>query len=115
MFALPWSIYHVGGAGCLHLIRDGAKMVEAIQDVLEELGPMYALQQELLPAEDPATAEAQLSESQQRMLQLVGFERVTADELSRLSALPVARVMAELSSLEMQGVVSRVPGGYIRS
>ncbi len=115
VFALPWSIYHVGGAGCLHLIRDGAKMVEAIQDVLEELGPMYALQQELLPAEDPATAEAQLSESQKRMLQLVGFERVTADELSRLSSLPVARVMAELSSLEMQGVVSRVPGGYIRS
>jgi DNA processing protein len=115
VFALPWSIYHAGGAGCLQLIRDGAKMVEAIQDVLEELGSMYALQQELLPMEEPATTAAELSESQQRMLELVGFELVTADELSRMSALPVARVMAELSFLEMQGVVTRGPGGYIRS
>ena len=116
VFALPWSIYHGGGGGCLHLIRDGAKMVQTIRDVLEELGPMYTLQRELLPLQQPGQlAEAGLSARQQRVLQLVGYERVTVDELSRLGALPAAALLAELSFLEMQGLVSRTDGGYIRS
>jgi DNA processing protein len=115
VFTLPWSIYHHGGAGCLYLIRDGAKMVVSVEDILEELGPMYTLQQDLLAHEVPAGARPELSGSEQRMLQLVGYEQVTADELSQLSALPVARVMAELSSLELLGVVSREGGGYIRN
>tara|TARA_R110001592_G_scaffold363043_1_gene679572 strand:- start:53405 stop:54517 length:1113 start_codon:yes stop_codon:yes gene_type:complete len=114
VFTLPWSIYHQGGAGCLYLIRDGAKMVVSIDDVLEELGPMYGLQQDLLAQEAPALAGPQLSTNLQRMLQLVGYERITADELSQFSALPVARVMAELSSLELLGLVCREGGGYIR-
>ena len=115
IFTLPWSIYHQGGAGCLYLIRDGAKMVVSIEDILEELGPMYTLQQDLLAHEAPAGARPELSPGEQRMLQLVGYEQVTADELSQLSALPVAQVMAELSSLELLGVVSREGGGYIRN
>ena len=116
VFALPWSISHAGGAGCLHLIRDGAKMVETIQDVLEELGSMYALQQDLLPARESRHAMApELSAAQQQVLQLVGYELVTIDELSRLSALPVARLTAELSFLELQGSIQRTAGGYIRS
>ena len=70
---------------------------------------------DLLAHEVPAGARPELSGSEQRMLQLVGYERVTADELSQPSALPVARVMAELSSLELLGVVSREGGGYIRN
>jgi DNA processing protein len=116
VFALPWSICHAGGAGCLQLIRDGAKMVATIEEVLEELGSMYKLQQELLPGEARGPASSvTLSEGQQRLLQLVGYELVTVDELSRLSALPVARLMAELSFLEMQGVLTRATGGYIRT
>ncbi len=116
VFALPWSIYHASGAGCLHLIRDGAKMVETMQDVLEELGPMFTLQQDLLPLPEVGQVMAPgLSERQQRVLQLVGYELVTVDELSQLSALPAARVMAELTFLEMQGVVTRTAGGYIRT
>lgn len=116
VFALPWSIRHAGGAGCLYLIRDGAKMVETIQDVVEELGSIYALQQELLPGREAAASTApDLSECQQQVLQLVGYESVTVDELSQLSALPVARLMAELSYLELQGVVTRSAGGYIRN
>lgn len=116
VFALPWSIYHAGGAGCLHLLRDGAKMVETVQDVLEELGSMYALQQDLLPAPDGAQEESgSLSDSQQHLLQLVGYESVSVDELVQLSSLPAARVMAELTFLEIQGVVTRAGGGYIRT
>jgi len=116
VFALPWSIQHSGGAGCLYLIRDGAKLVQTIQDVLEELGSMYRLQRELQP-ETPGrpTAEQALSAHQERLLQLVGYESVSVDELSRLSALPVAGVLAALSFLEMQCLIARVEGGYIRT
>ena len=115
VFALPWSIYHAGGAGCLHLIRDGAKMVECIQDVLEELGPLYSLQQDLLPSRREAQEEAGFTGSQQQLLRLIGYECIAVDELARLGALPVARVMADVTFLEIMGAVARTDGGYIRT
>lgn len=117
VFALPWSIYHAGGAGCLHLIRDGAKMVQSLQDVLEELGPMYSLQQDLLPARrgGPQQEAGGFSSSQQQLLRLIGYECIALDELARLSAVPVSRVMADVTFLEIRGAVARCEGGYIRS
>ncbi len=116
VFALPWSIYHAGGAGCLHLIRDGAKMVESLQDVLEELGPMFSLQQDLLPLRREAPQETGgFTSSQQQLLRLIGYECITVDELARLGAVPVSRVMADVTFLEIRGAVVRCDGGYIRS
>jgi DNA processing protein len=116
VFALPWSMFHKGGEGCLHLLRDGAKMVQTIDDVLEELGPLYALQQDLF-------ASAQGNEEQieglpgglQPLLELVGFELTTVDQLLKVSTKPVAQVLADLSALEMAGLIVRCAGGYIRS
>jgi DNA processing protein len=116
VFALPWSMFHKGGEGCLHLLRDGAKMVQTIDDVLEELGPLYALQQDLF-------ASAQGNEEQieglpgglQPLLEWVGFELTTVDQLLKVSTKPVAQVLADLSALEMAGLIVRSAGGYIRS
>jgi DNA processing protein len=116
VFALPWSMLHKGGAGCLHLIRDGVKMVQRIDDVLEELGPLYALQQELFVNEGlDQAASVELSAGQRSLLRLVGFEAVSLEELVGLSGKPVERLLVELSSLELAGLVVRCPGGYIRS
>ena len=116
VFTLPWSIYHTGGAGCLQLLRDGAKMVETIRDVLEELGSIYTLQQDLRPEQEPEHPRlADLSPGQQEVLALVGFEAVPVDELIEISGLPVSRVMAELSFLETQGLITRAAGGYLRT
>lgn len=108
VFALPWSMLHHGGRGCLQLIRDGAKMVCAVEDILEELGPMYALQQR-------DTAAIPTSPSRESwLLGLLGYEVVALDELVRCSARPVAQVLGELSALELSGQVVRTTGGYIR-
>lgn len=113
VFALPWSMFHEGGKGCLHLIRDGAKMVQTIDDVLEELGPLYTVQQDLFtPTVDVDIDVAPVAMS--RLLALVGFELVTLDELVHSSSLPAAQVLAELSTLELAGQVERCAGGYIR-
>ncbi len=115
VFTLPWSIFHQGGAGCLRLLADGAKMVTGIRDVLEELGQLHALQQALLPAPPSrGSAAAALSATQQRVLRLLGYEATGADELARDSGLAVHQVMADLSTLELMGLVCRQPGGYMR-
>jgi len=115
VFALPWSPYHTGGAGCLHLIRDGAKMVVTIQDVLEELGAIYRLQQDLHPADMAQRVGLEaLSVSQRAILELIGFDPVGVDELCQLSALPVGQLTAELSCLELRGLIQRGAGGYVQ-
>jgi DNA processing protein len=118
VFALPWSIFHRGGAGCLRLLRDGVKMVEVMADVLEELGALYGLQQELsLPdtAVGSSPAPASLSAEQTEILQLLGYEETATDELLRQLGVSVAGLMAALSEMEMQGLVVRGPGGYMRA
>lgn len=112
VFALPWSMLHDGGRGCLKLLRDGAKMVQDVNDILEELGPLYALQQQSEAAASLGSRREVSDQSQ--LLGLVGFEVVALDELVKCSGRPVAQVLAELSALELKGSVMRVSGGYIR-
>ena len=115
VFALPWSMLHKGGQGCLHLIRDGAKMVQSVDDVLEELGPLYALQQDLFtPTQGVNDASDGLTGRLQQVLKLVGFELVTVDELALCSGLPVAQLLSDLSALELAGLIARGAGGYTR-
>lgn len=112
VFALPWSTLHDGGKGCLQLIRDGAKMVLEVEDILEELDALYALQQDCLQVTRP---EDDVVARKSWLLRLVGFEVTTLDELVHLSEKPVAQVLVELSALELSGQVARTAGGYIRS
>ncbi|MEZ5568409.1 MAG: DNA-processing protein DprA [Halioglobus sp.] len=113
VFALPWSALHQGGRGCLQLLRDGAKMVERVEDVLEELGPLYRLHSEALSTArvDPTAADMVAPSP---LLRLIGFETTSLDQLVTDSGTPVADVLRELAALELSGVVARVPGGYIR-
>lgn len=124
VFALPWSILHEGGRGCLQLIRDGAKMVLGVEDILEELGHSYVWQHDsaspnanMAPAPGSAreapTQEPQPSTSW--LLALVGFEVITLDELVHQSGRSVGEVLGELSALELAGQITRAAGGYIRN
>lgn len=112
VFALPWSIHHPGGMGCLQLLRDGAALVRGVEDLLDELAPLVGLQRELsLPATVPATEAAQ----ENSLLQLIGDGGVAVDELAQHSGWPVARVLAELSALELAGRIRRRGGTYSRA
>ena len=114
VFALPWAVLHEMGRGCLRLIRDGAKMVENIADILDELGPLYTLQQDLF---EPTPVASELDKpaplGQRKIFAMIGYEAIAVDELVRQSGLPVARVMAALSALELEGRIARCAGGYI--
>jgi DNA processing protein len=108
VFALPWSMLHRGGRGCLQLLQDGAKMVSGVDDILEELWPLAAVLREQLPAtrREPSSGCP--------LLDMVGFEPTAVDRLTQATGLPVAEVTARLTRLELDGLVCRCPGGYIR-
>ncbi len=115
VFALPWSICHTNGGGCLDLIRDGAVMVQSFDDVLRELGPLYRAQRERVGAPDRSVDTAgELTAVQRGILRLLGCDAIALDELARHSPLPPARLLAELTQLELVGLVDRCAGGYIR-
>ncbi|MEH6589327.1 MAG: DNA-processing protein DprA [Halioglobus sp.] len=116
VFALPWSISHPAGRGCLSLLRDGVKMVLTIEDILEELGALACWQQQNQCTDagsiDTATA---LSPIEADVMALIGGEAVGVDELVQHCDLDVAGLLAILSRLEYQSMIERFDGGYIRS
>lgn len=113
VFAVPWFPAHPGGRGCLRLLRDGAAMVECIDDILAELGALFQCQLELVPASVPGEASPAVA-SQAWLLGLIGFEVVSVDALVQSSKRPVADVLAALSRLELERSIVRHGGGYIR-
>jgi DNA processing protein len=111
VFALPHSIYHAGGRGCHHLIKQGAKLVETPQDIFEELGPLYAAQHELqqvgdsLPAIPPALAQ---------LYATLGYEGKSVDELSLEQGIDPATLLSGLVELQVRGLLECRNGLYMR-
>jgi DNA processing protein len=119
VFALPWSIFHPEGQGCLGLIRQGVKMVQDIEDILEELGPLFRCQRELRDSGSPDSAaaigsEAKLNPTAKQVLCLIGSESVNVDQIAEHSELDVSAVLSALSDLEVEQLIARCDSGYIR-
>ncbi len=115
VFALPGSIHNPLARGCHHLIRQGAKLVEEIGDIIEELGPLAAVTEYgSVGAEredkDPDTLPA----DQQQLLASLGFEPVSIDTLVVRSGLTADVVSSMLLNMELQGRVTSSGGRYCR-
>jgi DNA processing protein len=115
VFAIPGSIHNALAHGCHRLIRDGAKLVETAQDILEELGPLAGVVA-TSPARDagPSVASHDVPEPDPEytlLLQALGFDPVSVDTLVQRSGLTIDAVSSMLLILELRGVVQAVPGG----
>jgi DNA processing protein len=104
VFAVPGSIHSPLSKGCHLLIKQGAKLVETSQDILEELGILPA-------ATTPATASPQLPPPVQSLLNHLGFDPCDVDTLAARSGLGTEALLALLSELEIAGHVAVLPGG----
>jgi DNA processing protein len=116
VFAVPGPADSLASRGCHRLIRDGAKLVETVDDILEELGPLAG---EIKPSEDAVPvrhpAELTLSDHERALLGLLGDRPASVDDLIARTNLTAAQVVATLAVLEVRRLVRRVPGNqFIR-
>jgi DNA processing protein len=108
VFAIPGSIHSALSRGCHALLRQGAKLVESIQDISEELPPPENLHARPLK---PATPAILQDENAQAVWQALGDEAQYLDVLVMRSDLPVAQVLALLQLMQDQGCVAITPAG----
>jgi DNA processing protein len=116
VFAIPGSIHAAQSRGCHALIKQGAKLVESAQDILEELKwPMQASNATTLIADSayPERAEG-LFDSDNVVLAALGFDPVGLDALQARCGLDTAELQAQLMGLELEGDVARLPGGLFQ-
>lgn len=104
VMAIPGSIHDPQSKGCHALIRQGAKLVESAQDVLEELRgtPVQADW-----VDEPTATEV----SEDDVLNAMGFDAIGLDSLQARCAWPTEALQAHLLNLELEGRVARVVGG----
>ena len=115
VFAMPGSVRSVFHRGCHALIRQGAKLVEMPQDVLDELGGLLAFKQQEFAVMHAVTPSlGGLSAAAKKIYALLDYSPVSLDALAVRSALPVAEMTAALLDLEMEGVVAQQHGFYTR-
>jgi DNA processing protein len=110
VFAVPGPIDSHVSRGCHQLIREGAKLVETIEDVLEELGPLATVASLGGDQEIRHPAELQLNDQERSVLNAIGSEPTTIEQVVATSGLPVARVLSTASVLEMRHLVRRLSG-----
>ncbi len=100
VFAIPGSIHSPQAKGCHYLIKQGAKLVESAQDILEEFGHFSSG-----PVAQTSTKE------EHPLFAYLGFDPTDLDGLSQRSGLTIEALSAILLQLELDGDVATLPGG----
>jgi DNA processing protein len=108
VFAVPGRIDHPQSGGCHQLLKDGARLVESVEDVLAEFEFL------LPPSEMPSInlPQGNLGEQERKVLEALGREEMHMDVLTRKCGLPSPAVSATLLKLEMKRWVRQMPGKY---
>lgn len=108
VFAIPGSIHSAQARGCHLLLRQGAKLVETAQDVLEDLRLPPVAAAAPPPAGDEAAGE------ETPLLQAMGHDPVGLDALIARTGIPAPQLQAQLMELELAGAVARLPGSLFQ-
>jgi DNA processing protein len=115
IFAVPGSVNSFKSMGTHALIKEGAKLVTHVGDILEELPPLATNPAGWPEAEPARPLEiANLSDEEQTLLKVLSPYPVHVDELTRLADMEAGRVVGILLTLELQGLVTQEPGKRFR-
>ena len=109
VFAVPGSIHSVLSRGCHALLRQGAKLVESAQDVLEEL-PVYVSSSQAQPGL-PSKTTPVTDNLQQDLLKALGHDPQSLEMLLLSSSLSLEDALLAMQALLDTGRVVQMPGG----
>lgn len=116
VFAIPGSIHSPLARGCHSLIREGAKLVETAQDIVEEILPQLRALPEAADAASTEGPRDELDSDYRVLVDAMGFDPVSVDVLVERTALTPQVVSSMLLRLELNGQVSSISGGlYTRT
>lgn len=110
VFAIPGSIHSPLTKGCHALIRQGAKLVECVQDILDEI-PQRVEAEPIVPLSAPEATNAVVRSDACPVLDAMGFDPATLDQLQSRTGWTTPALQARLAELELQGNAVRLPGG----
>jgi DNA processing protein len=114
VFAIPGSIHSPQSKGCHALIKQGAKLVEVATDILEELGGISTTASTTGTPSEDAGGPADDAKREDPILRALGHDPTTLDALLARTGWATAELSARLLELELQGLVSRLPGGLFQ-
>ena len=115
VFAVPGSISNPLTKGCHYLIKQGAKLVESIEDILEELQMVsHSFHAEIEKKDDPVDPLTDIDINYRQLLDYLSFDPVPVDRLIEVTGLTSDKVSSMLQILEIRGVVSSSNGFYTR-
>ena len=113
VYAVPGPADSRTSRGCHRLLREGAKLVESVEDVIEELGPLV----EAAPGEDGDVVhhpcELLLNDQEQAVLSAIQEDPTNIDSVAAASSLPIHRVLSTISVLEMRHLIRRISGQLV--
>lgn len=113
VFAIPGSIHNPLSKGCHALIRQGAKLTETVDEILEELRWQAAGPDR---PREPADSQQGLDEDYARLLEALGYDPVPVDVLLQRTGLTAGELSSMLLVLELNGYVTAAAGGrYART
>lgn len=113
VFAVPGRVDSRNSLGCHHLIRDGAKLVENVDHIVEELGPLAEKTTDRTGRTVCHPLELQLNDQERKILEVLDTETMSIDEVIERTEIPVSRVLSTISVLEMKRIVIRIRGNRI--
>jgi DNA protecting protein DprA len=105
VFAIPGSIHSPLAKGCHQLIKQGAKLVDSLQDIVEELNLNKAVNAPL------AEEKSAINQDQQTLLDAMAYEAVSIETLVQLTGLTVSTLSSMLTLLELEGRITGLAGG----
>jgi DNA processing protein len=103
VFAIPGSIHTALSKGCHRLIKDGAKLVECAEDILDELR---------IPHAEARAMGASPGNTGDPLLDLMGGTPISLDEIARRTGEAASAIAARLTHLQIDGRIAAIAGGF---
>lgn len=113
VFAVPGSPRNPLTTGCHQLIQQGAKLITGVDDILNEL-PSWSKTIHKAAAPAPGGVYQGLADDERKLVECIGFEVTTIDQLIARTSFSAARVASLLLNIELHGYIRTIPNGIMR-